>query len=70
MRATCNRTKNEVAIKLVGKPGKQLNQARLVLREIKILRKLSEMEFNIFITKIHNIILPESAFVDPDSTEA
>ena len=31
----------------------------MLLRELMILRKLSEMEDNIFTTKLYNIILPK-----------
>jgi len=34
------------------------------MREIKILRKLTQMDTNIFVTKIYDIIVPDNAILD------
>jgi hypothetical protein len=48
-----------VSIKLMHGCFKSIHRARMLLRELMILRKLSEMEDNIFTTKIYDIILPK-----------
>ena len=51
-------TGQKVAIKLIKDINKSIYGLRKVLREIVLLRKLSEMEQNIFTTKIVELILP------------
>ena len=46
------------------KPFASSYAARLTYREVKILRKLSEMEVNEFTPHIYEIILPREAFND------
>ena len=58
VKAKCLKTGKVVAIKLVENL-KTAFHARSLLREIIILRKLTEMESNQFFTKIIDIILPE-----------
>jgi serine/threonine protein kinase len=41
-----------------------------MLREIKILRKLSEMENNIYVTRIFEIIIPEKSLVQSDDDDS
>ena len=58
-KATSLKTGQEVAIKLITGVQETSYYSRKVLREIIILRKLSEIEENIFTTKLIDIILPE-----------
>ena len=58
VKAKCLKTGKLVAIKLI-KDIKTSAHARSLLREIVILRKLSEMENNQFFTQIIDVILPE-----------
>jgi len=48
-----------VAIKLIKNIFKCIYQARLAYREIFILRKLSEIEDNIYTTKLIDIVYPK-----------
>ena len=62
MKAMHIATKKCYAIKLVKDCFKHEYRARLILREIKLLRKLTEMgDNNIFTTDIIDIILPVDA---------
>jgi serine/threonine protein kinase len=63
MKAQCRESKNEYAIKLIEQPFKNEYSARQLLREIKILRKFTEMESNIYTTKIYDIIVSDDAIV-------
>ena len=55
-----NKVTNEVvSIKLMHGCFKTIHRARMLLRELMILRKLSEMQDNIFTTKLYDIILPK-----------
>ena len=58
-------TGKTVAIKLIKNIFKCVYQARLAYREIFILRKLSEINENIYTTKLIDIIFPKW-FGDPD----
>lgn len=42
---------------------------RKVLREIKLLRKLTEMKDNIFTTKLYDIIIPKKAIIIKNNEE-
>jgi serine/threonine protein kinase len=50
------------AIKIYKSPFKSSYSARQTYREIKIMRKLSEVPSNSFTPKIHDIILPSTVF--------
>jgi mitogen-activated protein kinase 1/3 len=52
-------TDEVVSIKLMHGCFKSIHRSRMLLRELMILRKLSEMEDNIFTTKLYDIILPK-----------
>ena len=39
-----------------------------MLRELAILRKLSKMDSNMYITKIYDVIVPDEAIVEEDSS--
>lgn len=70
VKAKCLNTGKVVAIKLVENLGTAFH-ARCLLREIIILRKLTEMEHNHFFTKIRDIILPEGVLdLGSDETQA
>ena len=56
-KAQCLNTKKEVAIKYIKLIGSQCH-LRQVIRELTILRKLSEVNNNIFTTKLLDVILP------------
>ena len=56
-KAQCLNTKKEVAIKYVKLIDSKYH-IRQVIRELTILRKLSEVNDNIFTTKLLNVILP------------
>jgi len=56
-KAQCLKTKRDVAIKYVKLSGSHYH-LRQVIREITILRKLTEGNDNIFTTKILDVILP------------
>jgi CDC-like kinase len=58
IRAKDKKTGELVAIKLIKNIFRCTYAARLLLREIFILRKLTEMEENIFTVKLLDIILP------------
>ena len=53
---------NTYAIKVYKNPFKSSHTARMTYREIKIMRKLSEMPNNQFTPKIHDIVLPSATF--------
>ena len=59
MKAKNKKTQELVAIKLVKDCFHNVHRSRLLLRELMILRKLSEMEDNIFTTKLYDVILPK-----------
>jgi serine/threonine protein kinase len=59
MKARNRVTEEIVSIKLMHGCFKTIQRARMLLRELMILRKLTEMEDNIFTTKIYDIILPK-----------
>jgi len=63
MKVSCRETKNKYAIKLIQEPFHNLYTSRQLLREIKILRKLTDMNSNIYTTKIHDIIIANEAIV-------
>ena len=58
IKAKCKKTGEIYAIKLIKNIFKCVYQARLTYREIFILRKLSEVEENIFTTKLVDLIYP------------
>ena len=63
---TCRTSGLNVAIKLIDKIQTEPNStyfARKILREIIILRKLSEFKDNIFSNKIVDIILPREMYL-------
>lgn len=51
-------TNQIVSIKLIKECFENTHRIRMLLRELMILRKLSEMEDNIFTTKLYDVILP------------
>lgn len=56
-----------MAIKLIRNVFKDLYDAKKIIGEIELLRKMSEISGNCFTTHVHDIILPE---FDTDSTDA
>ena len=64
MKAQCIETNECYAIKLIKEPFETPYRARQLLREIKLLRKLSEMESNIFTTLLHDILFPDNAIFE------
>lgn len=58
VKAQVKATGEIVAIKLIKNIFKCIYQARLTYREIFILRKLSEIDENIFTNKLIDIVLP------------
>ena len=56
--AQCLQSQQKFAIKLLKEPFRNTQTALQTLREIKVLRKLSQVEDNIFTTKLVDIILP------------
>ena len=62
-KAQCLKTKKSYAIKLVENPFKNTQHARLLLREIRMLKALIAIQGNIFTTKIYDILLPPNIFV-------
>ena len=61
-KAKCITTGEKYAIKLMKNPFKTQHVARQVYREIKLMRKLSEIETNLFTSKLVDIILPGCSF--------
>ena len=61
VKAKDRKTGQKVAIKLMKDVSKSSYSLRKLLREIIILRKLSEIENNIFTTKLLDIIIPNSS---------
>ena len=57
-----------VSIKLIKECFINIHRVRMLLRELMILRKLSEMEDNIFTTKLYDVILPQGVICQ-DSNE-
>jgi serine/threonine protein kinase len=64
VKAKDRKTGQKVAIKLMKDVSKSSYSLRKLLREIIILRKLSEIENNIFTTKLLDIIIPNSSYND------
>ena len=64
--ATHIKTQKEVAIKLITKAFKEKYNAKKIVSEIQIMRKLSSIESNVFTTHVFDIIIPE---IDVNSTE-
>ena len=56
-----------MAIKLIRNVFKDLYDAKKIIGEIELLRKMSEISGNCFTTHVYDIILPE---FDTDSTDA
>jgi serine/threonine protein kinase len=52
-------TNEVVSIKMIKDCFANIHRVRMLLRELMILRKLSEMEDNIFTTKLYDVILPQ-----------
>ena len=59
MKAKHKITNQVVSIKLIKDCFINIHRVRMLLRELMILRKLSEMEDNIFTTKLYDVILPQ-----------
>ena len=66
VKAKNRETGQKVAIKLMRDISKSSYSLRKLLREIIILRKLSEIENNIFTTKLLDIIIPDSSSASPE----
>ena len=60
VKAQCVQTSELVAIKYIQGAFKSLRQSKAVLREISILRQLSQMHNNIFTVKVLDVIVPGS----------
>lgn len=60
MKAKSKQTGEIVAIKLIRSVQKDSYQVRKVIREILILRKMTEVENNQYVTGLIEVILPES----------
>ena len=52
-------TNEIVSIKMIKDCFANIHRVRMLLRELMILRKLTEMEDNIFTTKLYDVILPQ-----------
>ena len=50
-------TKKEVAIKFISTKFAKQSECRNILREISILRQFSKMQSNIFVSKLHDVII-------------
>ena len=61
-KAECTTSGNEYAIKLIKNPFKSKHEAIQLYREIKIMRKLQEIDHNIFTSQIVDLILPGCSF--------
>ena len=59
-----------VAIKLIKDPFVNDYTARQTYREIKIMRKMLEVPFNVFTPKLIDIIVPGCSFIKSDSYTA
>ena len=66
LQAKCRATGEKVAIKLIKGFCDCHKRARQLLREIKLMRKLSEMDGNEFTTKILKVILPEACYIESE----
>ena len=64
VKAKSKATGEIVSIKLIENCFKNIHRARLALREITILRKLSEMPGNIFTTKMIELVLPQGVIFE------
>ena len=53
-------------MKLIKEPFANETTAEYLVREIRILRKLTEMENNTFITRLVDILMPNKAIVSDD----
>ena len=69
VKAKMRSTGEIVSIKLIEECFKNTHRARLLLREIVILRKLSEMPGNIFTTRLIDIILPQGCLEEELDTK-
>jgi len=65
MKALNLKTGNECAIKLVMNAFKSPYLARKIYREIKIMRKLSEMPNNVFVPELYDVILLGCSKIEP-----
>jgi serine/threonine protein kinase len=65
VKAQNNQTNEIVAIKLIKDFTKSSYHCRQVVRELIILRKFTEQQNNMFITKIVDIILPTNVKIPP-----
>jgi serine/threonine protein kinase len=61
VKAVNRKTKAVVAIKYINGISKNSYSARKVLREVKIMRKLSQIKENVFTVKLLDIIIPKSS---------
>ena len=61
VKAIDRKSERLVAIKLINGLSASSYDARKVLREVKILRKLSEIQENVFTVNLLDIILPQKA---------
>lgn len=63
VKAIHKKTQQKVAIKLIDNIKKDSYRLRQTLRELVILRKLSEVEKNIFTTKLIDVIIPSGCLI-------
>lgn len=70
VKATSHSSKKACAIKLINDPFKNQYSARMVLREVQILRKLKTLKNNVFTTKIIDILLPIQAYDQTTVTQS
>ena len=63
VKAIHKKTQQKVAIKLIDNIKKDSYRLRQTLRELIILRKLSEVDKNIFTTKLIDVIIPSDCLI-------
>ena len=69
VRARNQQTGETHAIKLVEDLMKTEHHARHLYREIKIMRKLTELNKNIFTTKIEDVLLPPKVYIPKEEND-
>lgn len=69
VKAINKKTQEKVAIKLMNDIQKDSYRLRQILRELIILRKLSEIKNNIFTTKLIDVIIPLASMTTKGKSE-